>query len=320
MELFAPLSLPKKASQSGLAFFYAAHILILGMGSNPPLLGVVNNVPQGSGPAPQERQLHPTGNYGYEFRHDDNEGERRDVRRLRREAREMTELSQTPKYRGQYVNGYYQTTNPAGPDYLDPLMLPVNRQQPYLAIDGNLYHSDTLMYGPQQYRGVFIDKFREWNNRRYQASDPTRSDYLSLQEFYIGKHLPRDQTWQSDDPTRPMYMPPDTFQYYERLYRDASQARSVQLHNAEQARLARGQMALPWWKRIFGGGGDDDQSSSDKRRPLNPRLVVAAAVVLLVILLIAFVVALLKCKNGGHQKPAQGLWGYDWTASGGRPR
>jgi hypothetical protein len=114
-----------------------------------------------------------------------------------------------------------------------------------------------------------------------------------------------------------MYMPPDTLQYYHRLHWETSQAHSVINHNAEQARLAREQMALPWWKRIFGGGGD--RSSSDKRGPLDPRLVVAAAV-LLVILLIAFVVALVKRKNSGHQQfssqPDQGLWGYDWTASG----
>jgi len=286
------------------------------MGSNPPLL--VNNVPQG--PAPQEQQLHPTGNYGFEFRSGDTESDRSLVRRSRREAREMTELSQTPKYRGRYVNGYYQTTNPAGPDYIDPGLSLVGREQPYRAINGNLYIPYALMYGPQQYRDAFIDKFRGWDNRRYQASDPTRSDYLSLQEFIIGSRLPRDQSWQSDDPTRPMYMPPDTLQYYHRLHWEASQAHSVINHNAKQARLAREQMALPWWKRIFGGG---DRSSSDKRGPLDPRLVVAAALVLLVIVVVV-VVALVKRKNGGHQKfssqPTQGLWGYDWTASGGRPR
>jgi hypothetical protein len=119
-----------------------------------------------------------------------------------------------------------------------------------------------------------------------------------------------------------MYMPPDIFQDYKRLLMLTYEAASVKNHNAEQARLAREQMALPWWKRIF-GGGDDDRSSSDKRGPLSPRLVVAAAVVLLVIVIVV-VVALVKRKNGGHQKfssqPAQGLWGYDWTASGGCPR
>jgi hypothetical protein len=117
-----------------------------------------------------------------------------------------------------------------------------------------------------------------------------------------------------------MYMPPDTLQYYYRLHRDAFNARDVIDHNAKQARLAMEQMALPWWKRIFGGG---DRSSSDKRGPLDPRLVVAAAVVLLVIVIVV-VVALVKRKNGGHQKfssrPAQRLWGYDWSASGGCPR
>jgi hypothetical protein len=121
------------------------------------------------------------------------------------------------------------------------------------------------------------------------------------------------------DPNRPFYIPEATLKRYNDLVHSHKEAVGVQQFNAREAILAvRERKALPWWKKIF-RGGDGDRSSSDKRMPLNPRLVVAAAVVLLVIVIIV-VVALVKRKNGGHQKPAQGLWGYDWTASGGRPR
>lgn len=164
-------------------------------------------------------------------------------------------------------------------------------------------------------------KFQVWNGQDYQVSDRSAPNYLSLRDFAkvdALKYFDSD-SWQAMDPNRPFYIPEATLKRYNDLVHSHKEAVGVQQFNAREANLAvQERNALPWWKKIF-RGGDDDQSSSDKRGSLNPRLVVAAAVVLLVILLIAFVVALLKCKNGGHQKPAQGLWGYNWSASG-RPR
>jgi hypothetical protein len=123
------------------------------------------------------------------------------------------------------------------------------------------------------------------------------------------------------DMNRPFYIPEATLKRYNDLVHSHKEAVSVQQFNAREAILAvQERNARPWWKKIFGGG---DRSSSDKRGPLDPRLVVAAAVVLLVIVIVV-VVALVKRKNGGHQKfssqPAQGLWDYNWSASGECPR
>ena len=149
-------------------------------------------------------------------------------------------------------------------------------------------------------------------------SDRSAPNYLSLKDFAkvdALKYFDSD-SWQAVDPNRPFYIPEATLKRYNDLVHSHKEAVGVQQFNAREAILAvRERKALPWWKKIFGG----DRSSSDKRGPLNPRLVVAAAVVLLVIVIIV-VVALVKRKNGGHQQfssqPAQGLWGYNWSASG----
>ena len=256
------------------------------MGSNPPPLETVNS-------ARDDSQLHPTGNYGYEMPSGASYLEQRAVRQNRREARELTELSQTPKYQGQYVNGYYQTTNPAGPDYI----------YPHLA----RYVPTRWVNDRPSYQDALVNKFRDWDNRRYQATDPTRSDYLSLHEFTLGAELSRDVTWQTVDPARPLYMPLETLQYYNKLRSEAHQAYRVQDHNARQAMLAREQMKLPWWRRIAWG----------------PQMVVAA-LVLLVIVIIVVVVLVTRKDSDGRQKfspqPAQGLWGYNWTAPARCPR
>ena len=71
--------------------------------------------------------------------------------------------------------------------------------------------------------------------------------------------------------------------------------------------LAREQMKLPWWRRIAWG----------------PQMVVAA-LVLLVIVIIVVVVLVTRKDSDGRQKfspqPAQGLWGYNWTAPARCPR
>jgi len=153
------------------------------------------------------------------------------------------------------------------------------------------------------------------------VSDRSAPNYLSLRDFAkvdALKYLHSD-SWQVMDPNRPFYIPEETFHHYNHLVHSHKEAVGVQQWNAREANLAveevKARNAQPWWQKIFGG----DRSSSDKRGPLNPRLVVAAAVVLLVIVIVV-VVTLVKRKNDDHQKfspqPAQGLWGYNWSASG----
>jgi len=244
-------------------------------------------------------------------------------------------LANSPQYSGQYVNGCFQTTNPAQQDFLHEhpswkppdasiAAEPDERPRPLDEWQGTgLPRLTARDLNAWLFRDA--QKFQVWNGQDYQVSDRSAPNYLSLRDFAkvdALKYFDSD-SWQAVDPNRPFYIPEATLKRYNDLVHSHKEAVGVQQFNAREAILAvRERKALPWWKKIF-RGGDGDRSSSDKRMPLNPRLVVAAAVVLLVIVIIV-VVALVKRKNGGHQQfssqPAQGLWGYDWTASGGRPR
>jgi len=243
-------------------------------------------------------------------------------------------LTNSPQYSGQYVNGYFQTTDPGQRDFLrehpnwpllDASIAAPEPPRPPDEAQGRGLHTAT-----QNPNGPFfsdVQKFRVWNGQEYQESDRSAPNYLSLRDFAkvdALKYLHSD-SWQVMDPNSPFYIHEATLHRYNHLVHSHKEAVSVQQWNAREANLAveevKARNAQPWWQRIFGGGGD--RSSSDKRGPLDPRLVVAAALILLVIVIVV-VVALVKRKNDGHQKfssqPAQGLWGYDWTASGGCPR
>jgi hypothetical protein len=243
------------------------------------------------------------------------------------------QLANSPQYSGQYVNGYFQTTSPDRPHFLrehpnwplpdESIAEPESsRERPLDEWQGTGLH--TSAQNPNGWFFRDVQRFRVWNGQDYQESNSSAPNYLSLRNFAtvdVLKYLHSD-SWQSMDMNRPFYIPEATLKRYNDLVHRHKEAVSVQQFNAREAILAvQERNARPWWKKIFGGGGN--RSSSDKRGPLDPRLVVAAAVVLLVIVIVV-VVALVKRKNSGHQqfssRPAQGLWGYDWSASGGRPR
>jgi len=242
-------------------------------------------------------------------------------------------LANSPQYSGQYVNGYFQTTSPDRQHFLrehpnwplpDASIAELEEEGPPRPLDeaqGRGLH--TSAQDPNGWFFRDVQRFRVWNGQDYQESNRAAPNYLSLRDFATVdalKYLHSD-SWQAMDMNRPFYIPEATLKRYNDLVHSHKEAVSVQQFNAREAILAvQERNARPWWKKIFGGG---DRSSSDKRGPLDPRLVVAAAVVLLVIVIVV-VVALVKRKNGGHQKfssqPAQGLWDYNWSASGECPR
>jgi hypothetical protein len=244
-------------------------------------------------------------------------------------------LANLPEYAGQFVNGYFQTTDASQRSFLheDP-NVPL--------VDNSIKDLIEPPRPPDEMKGRFLDKppklpalflsevdrFRVWEGQEYQVSDRSAPNYLSLKDFAkvdVLKNLKSD-SWQAEDRSKPFYMPSATLDRYRQLLNAYSTAVDIQKWNAREATLAlqevRERSAQPQEWNHFTDVGDYQSIPDSPRLPGWWKMAAAAAVLVLLVIVVA--VALANRNNDGHQKfspqPAQGLWGYDWKGPFGWPR